>query len=136
MLVQDVHELIRDGQLEAMLTGVVNGHPGLEEALLIAALLLALPIVMVVLSSVLAPRVARLAHSVTVGLVAVAMATGGVRDLDDYVFTAMRIAALAAVVRYVWWPPADRDGAVEEPRIGVALGRRSSQNGRLAGVFE
>jgi Family of unknown function (DUF6326) len=96
MLLQDVHELFRAGQLEEMISGVVNGTRVTEEFLLVAGIVLEVPIAMVVLSLVLTRRVARWVHTVASVLLVGAIISGGVRDLDDYFFTAMKIIGLVA----------------------------------------
>jgi hypothetical protein len=47
MLLQDLHELLRAGQLEEMISGVVNGTRVTEELLLLAGIVLEVPIAMV-----------------------------------------------------------------------------------------
>jgi hypothetical protein len=110
MLLQDVHELFRAGQLEEMISGVVNGTRVTEDLLLVAGIVLEVPIAMVVLSLVLTRRVARWVHTVASVLLVGAIISGGVRDLDDYFFTVMKIIGLAAIVWYSWRWPAPEGG--------------------------
>ena len=121
MLLQDVHELLRAGQLEEMISGVVNGTRVTEELLLVAGIVLEVPIAMVVLSLVLTRRVARWAHTVASVLLIGAIISGGVRDLDDYFFTAMKIIGLAAIVWYSWrWPAPEGSQAPPTKRPAAA----------------
>ena len=84
MLLQDLHELFRAGQLEEMISGVVNGTRVTEELLLVAGIVLEVPIAMVILSLVLTRRVARWVHTVASVLLVGAIISGGIGDLDDY----------------------------------------------------
>jgi divalent metal cation (Fe/Co/Zn/Cd) transporter len=105
MLVQDVHELFRTGQLEEMISGMVNGTRVTEELLLVAGIALEAPIAMIVISLVLTRRVTRWTHTVISVLMVGLIISNGVRDLDDYFFTIMKIIGLAAIVWYSWrWP--------------------------------
>jgi hypothetical protein len=82
MLLQDVHELFRAGQLKEMISGVVNGTRVTEEFLLVAGIVLEVPIAMVVLSLVLTRRVARWVHTVASVLLVGAIISGGGSEIS------------------------------------------------------
>ena len=98
-LFRDIHEIFRDGFIEEVISGRVNGT---EFTMVTAALVLQLPLSMVVLSRILPRRVNRLAN------IAISVMTGATvvgswpKDADDIVFAIFATIGLVAIIAYSW----------------------------------
>ena len=106
MIFRDIHELVRPGLLEEMMTGIVNGTQVTEELLLLGGIMIEVVIVMVVLARVLKVRVNRWAN-IIVGAITIMLVVSNntAPDLDDMFFAAIQVIALAVIVWYAWtWP--------------------------------
>ena len=107
MLLRDVHEFFREGLIEEIISGVVNGNQMTEELFLISGIVGQIPLnMMVVLPLVLPYRLTRWANIIASLLYAAFMFVDPPRDLDDIWFFAVRLVALAIIIiiAYRWQP--------------------------------
>jgi hypothetical protein len=102
---RDIHEILRPGFLEEVMTGTVNGVQMTEGFLLLGGMMLEIPIAMVLLSRVLPYRANRWANIIA-GPIAIALIVfGGPSDLDDMFFATIEVVTLLLIVWYAWkWP--------------------------------
>ena len=102
---RDIHEILRPGFLEEIMTGTVNGVQMTEGFLLLGGMMLEIPIAMVLLSQVLPYRANRWANIIA-GPIAIALiAVGAPSDLDDMFFASIEVVTLLFIVWYAWkWP--------------------------------
>jgi hypothetical protein len=102
---RDIHEMLRPGFLEEVMTGTVNGVQMTEGFLLLGGMMLEIPIAMVLLPRVLPYRVNRWANIIA-GPIAIALVVvGRPSDLDDMFFATIEIVSLSLIVWYAWkWP--------------------------------
>lgn len=106
MIFRDIHELVRPGFLEEMMTGIVNGNQVTDELLLLGGIMIEVVIVMVILARVLQVRVNRWAN-IIVGAITILLVVSNntAPDLDDMFFAVIQVAALVVIVWYAWtWP--------------------------------
>jgi hypothetical protein len=106
MIFRDIHELVRPGLLEEMMTGIVNGTQVTDELLLLGGIMVEVVIVMVILARVLEVRVNRWAN-IIVGAISIMLVISNntAPDLDDMFFAVIQVAALAVIIWYAWtWP--------------------------------
>ena len=99
---RDIHEILRPGFLEEVMTGTVNGIQMTEGFLLLGGMMLEIPIAMVLLSRVLPYRANRWANIIA-GPIAIALIVfGGPSDLDDVFFAIIEVVTLLLIVWYAW----------------------------------
>jgi Family of unknown function (DUF6326) len=102
---RDIHEILRPGFLEEVMTGTVNGVQMTEGFLLLGGMMMEIPIGMVLLSWVLPYRANRWANIIA-GPIAIALiVVGAPSDLDDMYFAIIEVVSLLLIVWYAWkWP--------------------------------
>lgn len=102
VIFRDIHEFVRPGFLEELMTGVQVT----DEFMLVSGIMLEIPIVMVILSRVLAYRVNRWANIiVAVCAIGLILINNTAPDLDNIFFAAVEIVSLVLIVWYAWkWP--------------------------------
>jgi hypothetical protein len=102
---RDIHEILRPGFLEEVMTGTVNGVQMTEGFLLLGGMMLEIPIAMILLSRVLPNRANRWANIIA-GPIAIALiVVGAPSDLDDMFFATIEVVTLLFIVWYAWkWP--------------------------------
>jgi Family of unknown function (DUF6326) len=102
---RDIHEILRPGFLEEVMTGTVNGVQMTEGFLLLGGMMMEIPIGMVLLSRVLPYRANRWANIIA-GPIAIALiVVGAPSDLDDMYFAIIEVVSLLLIVWYAWkWP--------------------------------
>ena len=105
ILFRDIHEFVKPGFLEEVMTGTVNGVQITEGLLFLGWIMAEIPISMVLLSRVLKYSANRWANIIA-GVTTIAFViSNGARDLDDTFFAATEIAALLLAIWYAWtWP--------------------------------
>ena len=100
ILFRDIHELLREGALQEMLTGQVS-----ETTLLIAGIALQIPLLMVVLSRLMPTQINRWANIGAAGIVILVITFTGVNDLDDMWFMVVEIIGLLSIAWVAWQLP-------------------------------
>ncbi len=106
ILFRDVHEFLRTGYLEQVMSGTVNGNKITEEVLLYSGIALQIPLLMTVLSRILVDTVNRLSNilaSVVMFVSIVAFTQNP--DMDDIVFSVMEGLTLVAICYFSWRGP-------------------------------
>jgi hypothetical protein len=102
---RDIHEILRPGFLEEVMTGSVNGVQMTEGFLLLGGMMLEIPIAMVLLSRVLPYRVNRWANIIAGPIAITLIVVGAPSDLDDMFFATIEVVTLLLLVWYAWkWP--------------------------------
>ena len=102
-LFRDIHEFFRDGFIEEVISGRVNGT---ELTMVTAALVLQLPLSMVVLSRILPRHVNRLANIAISVLTGASVVGTWPKDADDIAFAVFATIGLLAIIAYSWtWQP-------------------------------
>lgn len=101
-LFRDVHEFLRPGILEQVMTGSLDGVQLTDQMLLASGMFLQVPIVMVVGSLLLTGRLRFFATLAAAVLTMVLTAFLGASDPDDWLFLAAKIASLCCIVVLAW----------------------------------
>lgn len=102
VIFRDIHEFFRQGFLEEIMTGTINGNVMTEELLFSAAFVVEIPILMVVLSRFLPYRYDRWVN-IVVAIITIAFALAiGAGDLDDRFFMMVEIATLVFIIWLAW----------------------------------
>lgn len=107
VIFRDIHELLRSGLLEEMLSDVVNGVPMTQETLLIAGIMLEISSMMVLLSRILTYRINRWAN-IIIGVLTIVsiLVVGNIGDMDDVFFATVEVIALLYIIVSAWqWKP-------------------------------
>ena len=106
MIFRDIHELVKPGYLEELMTGIVNGNQITDELLLLGGIMIEIVILMVLLSWILKVRNNRWAN-IIVGTITIVLViiNNTAPDLDDMFFATIQLIALVIIVWYAWtWP--------------------------------
>lgn len=100
---RDIHELIRPGMLEQMMSGIIDGVVITEMLMLLGWLMIEIPMLMTVLALLLPHGINRWAN-IGVGLLTMAMivAMNIKPDLDNLFFMGIQLIALIAIVGMAW----------------------------------
>jgi len=108
ILFRDVHEFLRTGYLEQVISGVVFGNRLTEEILLYSAFAIQIPLLMTVLSRVMADSINRWSNIMaSIVMFATIVAFNRNPDLDDIVFSVVEGLALVTICYIAWrGPPA------------------------------
>ena len=102
---RDIHEFLKPGFIEEVMTGVVNGAQLTEGLFLLGGIMIEIPIAMVLLSRVLKYGVNRWANIVAGATTIAFVIANGAADLDDKFFAIIEVAALSLVIWQAWkWP--------------------------------
>ncbi len=104
MLIRDVHEFIRPGFLQEVMTGVINGTPITPELLTVAALVLQIPLAMIALSPLLSLRSMRWANGVAAVIFGLLLITSDRNDMDDIVHAVSQMIALGMIAVFALHP--------------------------------
>ncbi len=111
---RDIHELVRPGMLEQIMSGTIDGVVVTEVLMLLGGIMIEIPILMTVLALLLPRGVNRWANA-GVGLLTMVMivAMNLQPDLDNVFFMSIQLVALIAIIRIAgrWQGP--------EPTTGV-----------------
>lgn len=102
VLFRDVHELTTASAINEILSGFVNGNPVTEEVLFAAAFAVELLLLAFLLSSLLAPRAARMINLFLAPLAIVGTVFSAPGDLDDYFFAFVTVLTYAAIFVLCW----------------------------------
>jgi len=98
MIFRDLHEFVRPGFLEEIMTGTVNGVPIIEPLLLLGGIMAEIPISMVLLSRILNYKVNRWANVIAGALTIAFVINNGVKDLDDIFFAIIEVVSLSFII--------------------------------------
>ncbi len=103
MIFRDLHQFGKSSFLEEILTGKVNGITITDELMLVGGFLAEIPILMVLLSRILADKVNKwvniIASSITMAVLLSALPSA---DLDDIFFLVVEVTAFLAIMRIAW----------------------------------
>ncbi len=106
MVFRDLHQLGKAGFLEEMMTGVVNGVKITEELMLFGGFLAEIPILMVLLSRILANKVNKWANIIaSIITMLVLLSALPSADMDDVFFLIVEGVAFLAIIRIAWGLP-------------------------------
>ena len=97
MLIRDVHEMIRPGFVQEVMTGAINGTPITPELLFGAALVLQIPLAMIALSPLLSLRKMRWANGVASVIFGLLVIISDRNDMDDIVHAMSQMIALGMI---------------------------------------
>ncbi len=100
---RDIHELIRPGMLEQMMSGTIDGVVVTEVLMLLGWLMIEIPILMTILALLLPLGISRWAN-IVVGILTMAMiVTMNLKpDLDNVFFMGIQLIALIAIIGIAW----------------------------------
>ncbi len=103
MIFRDLHQFGKAGFLEEMMSGVVNGVKITEDLMLFGGLLAEIPIIMVLLSRILADKANQWANIIaSVLTMLVLLSALPTADMDDIFFTVIEVAGFVAIIRIAW----------------------------------
>lgn len=106
---RDIHEFVRPGFLEEVMTGSLNGTELTPELFLLGGVIVQVPIMMILLARVLPRSINRWAHLIAAPLMMLIVVTGRPADLDDYFHAGVELALLAVLFSLAWrWREAER----------------------------
>ncbi|MBS9718520.1 DUF6326 family protein [Pseudohalocynthiibacter aestuariivivens] len=111
---RDIHELIRPGMLEQMMSGTIDGVVVTEVLMLLGWLMIEIPILMTILALLLPHGINRWAN-IVVGLLTMAMiVTMNLKpDLDNVFFMGIQLIALIAIIGIAWqWQAPERTDVI------------------------
>ncbi len=109
ILFRDVHEFLRTGYLEQVISGVVFGNRLTEEILLYSAFAIQIPLLMTVLSRVMSDSINRWSNIMASIVMFVTIVVFNRNpDLDDIVFSVVEALALVAICYIAWRGPLAR----------------------------
>jgi len=105
MIFADILSFFEPGALAELTTGIVDGITFTSELMLIMAVILQIPIIMIFLSKVLGRKVNRPLNIIAGILTILFIVLGGSLHLSYMFFSAVEIACILLIFRYVWkWP--------------------------------
>ena len=111
---RDIHELIRPGMLEQMMSGIIDGVIVTKRLMLLGWLMIEIPMLMTILALPLPHGINRWAN-IVVGLLTMAMivAMNLEPDLDNVFFMGIQLIALITIVGIAWqWRTSQRTDAI------------------------
>lgn len=111
---RDIHELIRPGMLEQMMSGTIDGVVVTEMLMLLGWVMIEVPILMTVFALLLPHGINRWANIVVGLLTMVMIVTLNLKpDLDNVFFMGIQLIALTAIVGIAWqWRASQRTDAI------------------------
>tara|TARA_R110001606_G_C15146254_1_gene625156 strand:+ start:198 stop:617 length:420 start_codon:yes stop_codon:yes gene_type:complete len=106
MIFRDIHQFVKKGSIEEIMTGMVNGIEITDELMLLGGFLAEIPILMVLLSRILDDRANKWANIIT-GLITLAVFATAVPslDMDDAFHMTIEIAAILWIFQIAWKLP-------------------------------
>ena len=131
VIFKDIHDLFLPGLIEQMNAGIMGGNIVTAELLLAGSIAVEIPLAMTLASRILEADVNRWTNLIVGVLAAPLLLAPGFRDLDDYFFAAVELAALGAVIWTAWrWRPhATVDPRVEQSALHRRRGPRLPGSG-------
>ncbi len=104
IILADIVGFLHPGVLERIITGSV-GFTLTQELLLVFSVLLQIPVAMVFLSRILAPRANRWLNTAAVLLTALFVVGGGSGTLSYVFFASLEMVAMLGILWYTWHTP-------------------------------
>lgn len=106
IIFRDLHQFVKSGFIEEVMTGAVNGIEITDELMLLGGFLAEIPILMVLLSRILSKNANKWANIIA-GIITLAVfATGIVSlDIDDAFHMAIETVAILWIFRIAWKLP-------------------------------
>tara|TARA_R110002051_G_scaffold316395_1_gene395958 strand:- start:8416 stop:8832 length:417 start_codon:yes stop_codon:yes gene_type:complete len=106
MIFRDIHQFVKKGSIEEIMTGMVNGIEITDELMLLGGFLAEIPILMVLLSRILDDRANKWANIIT-GLITLAVFATAVPslDMDDAFHMTIEIVAILWIFQIAWKLP-------------------------------
>lgn len=106
MVFRDLHQFGNKGFIEEMMTGVVNGVAITEELMLFGGFLAEIPILMVLLSRILADKANKWANTIASVITMLVLLSGlPSADMDDVFFMIIEVFAFLSIIRVAWKLP-------------------------------
>ena len=106
MIFRDLHQFGKEGFIEEMMSGVVNGVRITEELMLFGGFLAEIPILMVLLSRKLPDQANKWANVIaSVITMAVLLSALPSADMDDLFFMVIEVIAFISIVLIAWKLP-------------------------------
>ncbi len=106
MIFRDLHQFGKEGFVEEMMSGVVNGVIITEELMLFGGFLAEIPIVMVLLSRILHDKANKWANIIASLITCLVLLSGlASADMDDIFFMIIESAAFIAILVIAWKLP-------------------------------
>lgn len=97
ILFRDVHQLILKSQIEAILTGSVNGTEITEISMLVGGFIVEIPLIMLLVIVFSKTKFVKVVNIISALLYIPILFFSSYGDLDDYFFLTMEVAALVAI---------------------------------------
>ena len=103
MIFRDLHEFVRPGLVQEIMTGVVNGVQITDSLMLIGGIMIEIPLLMLPLTMLLKFKVNRLAN-LCIGTLMIPLMIFNYNppDFDDIFFLMFEISALLLIICYAW----------------------------------
>ena len=114
MIFRDIHQFVKKGSIEEIMTGMVNGIEITDELMLLGGFLAEIPILMVLLSRILDDRANKWANIIT-GLITLAVFATAVPslDMDDAFHMTIEIVAILWIFQIAWKLPTHNNNNTE-----------------------
>lgn len=106
MIFRDIHQFVKSGFIEEIMTGFVNGIKITDELMLLGGILAEIPIMMVLLSRILPDKANKWANIIA-GIITLAVFATAVPslDIDDAFHLVIEVAAILWIFRIAWKLP-------------------------------
>jgi len=106
IIFRDLHQFVKSGFIEEIMTGTVNGIEITDELMLLGGFLAEIPILMVLLSRILSENANKWANIIA-GIITLAVFATSIPslDIDDAFHMAIETAAILWIFRIAWKLP-------------------------------
>ncbi|MTI38564.1 DUF6326 family protein [Fulvivirga lutimaris] len=106
IIFRDLHQFVKSGFIEEIMTGFVNGIKITDELMLLGGFLAEIPILMVLLTRILDDKANKWANIIA-GIITLAVFATGIPslDIDDAFHIAIETAAILWIFRIAWKLP-------------------------------
>ena len=106
MIFRDLHQFGKEGFIEEIMSGVVNGVKITDELMLFGGFLAEIPILMVLLSKILPNRANKWTNIIaSVITVPVLLSAAPSADMDDIFFMTIEVIAFLSIIYIAWKLP-------------------------------
>ncbi|WP_117885298.1 DUF6326 family protein [Aureibaculum luteum] len=106
IIFRDLHQFVKSGFIEEIMTGTVNGIEITDELMLLGGFLAEIPILMVLLSRILSDNANKWANIIA-GIITLGVFATGISslDIDDAFHMTIETAAILWIFRIAWKLP-------------------------------